>query len=84
VLELVLENKRMDITDRIVGKLAENHVDLYDESTHVGRIVLSAQGNQYELKEGYEQGDNKIYKYVDVTTHPDQKYVDCDQENGWC
>ncbi len=81
---MVLENKRMDITDRIVGKLSDNQVNLYDETTLVGRIVLNAQGNQYELMEGYEQGDNKIYKYVDVTTGPDQKYVDCDYENGWC
>ena len=81
---MVLEKKRLDVTDRIVGKLSENQMNLYEEDNLIGRIVFTNQGNQYELKEGFEQDENKIYKYADVTTEPDQKYVDCDAENGWC
>ena len=81
---MVLEKKRLDVTDRIVGKLSENQMNLYEEDNLIGRIVFTNQGNEYQLNEGFEQNENKIYKYADVTTGPDQKYVDCDDENGWC
>ncbi|WP_225228842.1 YusG family protein [Bacillus sp. PS06] len=81
---MVLEKKRIDVTDRVVAKLGANQMDLYMENEMIGKMVQSEQGNQYELKNGFEEEQNKIYQHVDVTTGPDQKYVDCDDENGWC
>lgn len=81
---MVLKHTRIDITDRVVGKLGNNEVNLFVENAPIGKIVLSDQGNQYELKQGYEREENKIYTFADVTNNPDQKYVDCDDENGWC
>ncbi|MFC4323547.1 YusG family protein [Litchfieldia salsa] len=81
---MVLEKKRLDITDRVVGKLGPNNMDLYLENELIGKMSLSDEGNRYELNNGFEEEQNKIYQYVDITTGPDQKYVDCDDENGWC
>ena len=80
----MLERKKLDITDRVVGKLNENQLDLYVEQQSIGTVLFTNQGNQYELKPGFENEGNKIFQYVDVTTNPDQKYTDCDDENGWC
>jgi hypothetical protein len=81
---MVLEQKRLDVTDRIIGKLGNGEVQLFDENEQIGRILLNQAGNIFELKNGYAQEQNKIYKYVTVTTSPDEKYVDCDSESGWC
>jgi hypothetical protein len=80
---MVLERKKLDITDRVVGKLSQSQMDLFVEEQAIGRMLLSDQGNRFELKAGYEQADNRIYQFADVTSEPDQKYVDC-EENGWC
>ncbi|MCA1031592.1 YusG family protein [Bacillus timonensis] len=81
---MVLENKRLDITDRVVGKLCESGMDLYVEEEPIGKFITSEEGNRFELKNGYEQDQYRIFKYADVTVGPDAKYVDCDYENGWC
>ncbi len=80
----MLERKKLDITDRVVGKLGQSQMDLYVEEQPIGRMLFTNQGNQYELKPGYEHEENKIFQYADVTRGPDQKYTDCDDENGWC
>lgn len=81
---MMLERKKLDITDRVVGKLNENQMDLFVEEQPIGKMLFTNQGNQFELKSGYEQENNKIFQYADVTTGADQKYTDCDEENGWC
>jgi len=81
---MVLEKQRLDITDRIVGKLGIGEIRLFEENEQIGRILLNRVGGTFELREGYETEKNKIYKYVTVTADPDQKYVDCDSESGWC
>jgi hypothetical protein len=80
---MVLERKKLDITDRVVGKLNKDQMDLFVEEQPIGRMLLANQGNQFELNPGYEHVENRIYHYTEVTSQPDQKYVDCD-ENGWC
>ncbi|MBM7661469.1 hypothetical protein JOC85_002272 [Bacillus mesophilus] len=80
----MLEQKRLDITDRVVGKFGQDQVELYVGEESIGRMLFTGQGNQYDLKPGYEQEENKIFHYADITTNPDQKYTDCDQEDGWC
>ncbi|MBA2875667.1 YusG family protein [Thermaerobacillus caldiproteolyticus] len=81
---MTLEKKRLDITDRIVGKLKNDTIELFAENEPIGRIVLSEAGGTFELNNGYEKELDKIYKQVTLTTDPDQKYVDCDSEYGWC
>ncbi len=81
----MLERRKLEITDRVVAKLGQNQLNLYVEEESIGRMLFTDQGNRYELQAGYEHGgENKIYQFVDVTTGEDQKYTDCDDENGWC
>ncbi|WP_223701418.1 YusG family protein [Sutcliffiella deserti] len=81
---MTLENKRLDITDRVVGKLSDSGFTLFVEEESIGQVTLSEQGNQYSLKNGYEQEGSKIFQQVQVPSAKDAKYVDCDYENGWC
>jgi hypothetical protein len=81
---MVLEKKRLDITERVIGKLGNGEIQLFEENKPIGRLILNENRNRFELKNGYEEEQNKIYKYVTITASPDEKYVDCDSESGWC
>ncbi|MEA3320372.1 MAG: YusG family protein [Bacillota bacterium] len=81
---MTLDNKRLDITDRVNGKLTKQGFELYVESESIGQVTFTEQGNQYSLKNGYEQEGSKIFQQVQVPSEKDAKYVDCDYENGWC
>lgn len=81
---MTLENKRLDITDRVNGKLTEQGFELFVERESIGQVLFTEQGNQYNLKNGYEQEGSKIFQQVQVPSEKDGKYVDCDYENGWC
>ncbi|MCM3618924.1 YusG family protein [Sutcliffiella horikoshii] len=81
---MTLENKRLDITDRVNGKLTEQGFELFVERESIGQVLFTEQGNQYNLKNGYEQEGSKIFQQVQVPSEKDAKYVDCDYENGWC
>ncbi|MDQ0225474.1 YusG family protein [Metabacillus niabensis] len=75
------EKQRLDITDRVVGKFTDGQLNLYLESEKIGQMVSE---NQYNLKQGYEFQNSRFYQYADVPSKKDEKYVDCDDENGWC
>lgn len=81
---MTLENKRLDITERVNGKLTEQGFELFVERESIGQVLFTEQGNQYNLKNGYEQEGSKIFQQVQVPSEKDAKYVDCDYENGWC
>ncbi|WP_273124917.1 YusG family protein [Metabacillus sp. HB246100] len=76
-----IQKQRLDITDRVVGKFGDGQLNLYLEKEKIGQMVTE---NQYNLKQGFEFDQNRFYQYADVLTGEDQKYVDCDDENGWC
>lgn len=76
-----LEKQRLDITDRIVGKFNDGQLNLYLEKEKIGQMISE---NNYELNAGYEYNNSRFYQSADVITGQDQKYVDCDDENGWC
>ncbi|MCA1319716.1 YusG family protein [Bacillus tianshenii] len=81
---MTLDNKRLDITDRVVGKMSDQGFNLYVENESIGSMTFTEQGNQYSLKNGYEQEGSRIFQQVQVPSEKDAKYVDCDYENGWC
>ncbi|MGM0836183.1 MAG: YusG family protein [Bacillota bacterium] len=81
---MTLDNKRLDITDRVVGKLSDQGFNLYVENESIGQVTFTEQGNQYSLRNGYEQEGSRIFQQVQVPSEKDVKYVDCDDENGWC
>lgn len=54
---------------------------LYHQNEEIGKMMSE---NQYELKSGYSYHENRFYHLSDTLTHGTEKYVDCDDENGWC
>ena len=81
---MALETKKVNITDRIIGKIKQDSIELYEGNEPIGHLPLSQVSNLLRLKNGYEQQNGQIYKEMTVTVGPDQKYVDCDGEAGWC
>ncbi|EPR28448.1 hypothetical protein I656_01919 [Geobacillus sp. WSUCF1] len=81
MLAMALQTTRIDVTDRIIGKLNGRSLELYEEGELIGRLPLPA---AVPLKKGYTEQNGRIYKQVTATVEPDQKYVDCDGEAGWC
>lgn len=82
--KMTLQQQRLDITDRVTGKLCDTGFQLYLENDPIGQVTFTPNGNEFELKSGFEQNGTKICQQVQVPTKPDMKYVDCDDENGWC
>ncbi|MBM7605838.1 hypothetical protein JOC75_003866 [Metabacillus crassostreae] len=76
-----IEKKHLDITDRVVGKFGDGQLNLYLEKEKIGQMIAE---NDYDLKQGYLFDNSRFYQIADVLTGQDQKYVDCDYENGWC
>lgn len=81
---MTLDNKKLDITDRVNGKLTDQGFELFVEHESIGQVMFTEHGNQFSLKNGYEQEGSKIFQQVQVPSEKDAKYVDCDYENGWC
>jgi hypothetical protein len=77
-----LKQQKVDVTDRVVGKIKNGEIELFLESSSIGKIKLP-ENMQYELEHHFETDQQKIYQHVTVTDQPDAKYTDCD-EGGWC
>lgn len=54
---------------------------LYHQNEEIGTMISE---HQYELKSGYSYDQNRFYCLSDTLTYGTEKYVDCDDENGWC
>jgi len=82
---MVLEKKKLEVTDRIVGKLKDGYMQLYLENEPIGKIELPQGGSlNIQLDPTFEVDGQKIYQQVSSVSHPDMKYTDCDDEAGWC
>ncbi|MDR0139881.1 YusG family protein [Metabacillus idriensis] len=78
------EKKRLDITDRVTGRFSAGQMNLFFEKEQIGTMSFGQNGNQVSLKNGYEEENHSFFQYADVLSKQDEKYVDCDEENGWC
>jgi hypothetical protein len=81
---MTLEKQRLNITDRVVGKFSNGQINLFLENEQIGQMVSKGAESSFDLKTNYQYEDNSFYQYVDVPTKQDEKYVDCDDVNGWC
>ncbi|MES1034324.1 YusG family protein [Bacillus pumilus] len=75
------QKEQVDITDHVTGRFKEGGMVLYHQNEEIGTMISE---NQYELKSGYSYDQNRFYRLTDTLTHGTEKYVDCDDENGWC
>ncbi|WP_174728433.1 YusG family protein [Mesobacillus harenae] len=79
---MTLEPKKLDVTDRIVGKIKNNEIQLYLENEQIGMMVIP-EGYDLKLEHHFESNNNKIYQHVSMPSEPEPRYTDCD-EGGWC
>lgn len=78
-----LNQQKLDITDRIVGKLKNGTIELYLENEWIGKITLP-KNSQIEMSHHYEiDQQQRIFQHYTSTNQPDARYTDCD-EGGWC
>jgi hypothetical protein len=79
---MTLKQQRIDVTDRVIGKMKNGEMELYLDNTPIGKMKISDQ-MQVELEHQFEVEQQKIYQHVTTTENPDAKYTDCD-DGGWC
>ncbi|MCM3765853.1 YusG family protein [Neobacillus niacini] len=78
----MLKQQKIDVTDRVIGKLKNGEIELFLENQPIGKIKLDEQIRP-ELDHHFEAEQQKIFQHVTVTEGKDAKYTDCD-DGGWC
>jgi putative ribosome biogenesis GTPase RsgA len=79
---MTLSQKKIDVTDRVVGKLKNGEIQLFLGDSPIGKIQLTNEIN-YRLDHHFEVDQQKIFQNVSVPGKTDPKYTDCD-DGGWC
>jgi hypothetical protein len=80
--KMTLSQKKIDVTDRVVGKLKNGEIQLFLENSPIGTIKLTNEIS-YQLDHHFEVEQQKIYQNISVPGKTDPKYTDCD-DGGWC
>ncbi|MGD6848679.1 YusG family protein [Rossellomorea aquimaris] len=78
---MVLEPRKLDVTNRVTGKLKDGEVELYLDNQPIGRMALPLDG--ITMEPNFEAKENKIYQSYTSTEGDQARYTDCD-EGGWC
>ncbi|MGM0854613.1 MAG: YusG family protein [Bacillota bacterium] len=78
---MVLEPKKLDVTNRVTGKFKDGEVELYLDNQPIGRMALPLDG--ITMEPNFEAKENKIYQSYTSTEGDQARYTDCD-EGGWC
>ncbi|MDT9026235.1 YusG family protein [Rossellomorea yichunensis] len=78
---MVLEPRKLDVTNRVTGKLKDGEVELYLDNQPIGRMALPLDG--IIMEPNFEAKENKIYQSYTSTEGDQARYTDCD-EGGWC
>ncbi|UII55454.1 YusG family protein [Cytobacillus spongiae] len=79
---MTLKQQKLDITDRVIGRLENGEIKLFLENEPIGKMTLP-QGCVFQLEHHFEANEQKIFQHVTVTEQPAARYTDCD-EGGWC
>ena len=79
---MALKQQKIDVTNRVTGKIKNGEMELYIENACIGKMKLP-ENIQFQLEHHFEADQQKIYQNVTVTDNPDAKYTDCD-DGGWC
>lgn len=72
--------KKIDVTDRVVGKLKNGEIELFFENSPIGKIKFPG---DIVLDHHFEASQRKIYQNVSVTNQKDLQFTDC-EEGGLC
>ncbi|BAB07202.1 YusG family protein [Halalkalibacterium halodurans] len=78
-----MDQMKVDVTNKVHGKLENGHLNLYIDRAKIGRIIETNAGLQYEMAEGFDFRDDKVFQYENPAPNQVKSYVEgCDQ--GWC
>lgn len=78
---MVLKPRKLDVTNRVTGKLKDGEVELYLDNQPIGRMALPLDG--ITMEPNFEAKENKIYQSYTSTEGDQARYTDCDG-GGWC
>ncbi|MCA1041481.1 YusG family protein [Bacillus infantis] len=79
---MTLKQQKIDITDRVTGRLKDGKLELYLGNEMIGEAPMP-EGASFTLGHHFEQNEQKIYQHITSTEQPEARYTDCD-EGGWC
>ncbi|MEH7010255.1 YusG family protein [Neobacillus niacini] len=79
---MALKPQKIDVTDRVIGKMKNGEMELFFDNTSIGKIQIPGDMT-FQLDQRFEVEQRKIFQNVTVTEQPDAKYTDCD-DGGWC
>ncbi|WLD92728.1 YusG family protein [Alkalihalobacillus sp. AL-G] len=77
------QRSRTDVTSKVYGKMDQGSMSLYLNKDKIGKIVFTNQGNLYEMSEGFEFDQEKVYRQDSNSPNQNKQLVD-DCEFGWC
>lgn len=77
-----MKQQKLDVTERVTGKLEKGGIQLYLENEPIGKISLP-EGTQLDLEHHFESQQNRIYQHISIPDQSEPRYTDCD-EGGWC
>ncbi|MCA1061179.1 YusG family protein [Rossellomorea aquimaris] len=78
---MVLEPRKLDVTNRVTGRLNNGEVELFLDNQRIGKMALPLDG--ITMEPNFEARENKIYQSYTSTEGHEARYTDCD-EGGWC
>jgi hypothetical protein len=78
---MTLEPKKLDVTERVTGKLKNGSLELYLDNQPVGRMTVPLKG--ITMEPNFEANEDKIFQHYTATEGSEARYTDCD-EGGWC
>ena len=78
---MVLEPKKLDVTNRVTGRLNNGEVELFLDNQRIGKMALPLDG--ITMEPNFEARENKIFQSYTSTEGHEARYTDCD-EGGWC
>ncbi|WP_064092894.1 YusG family protein [Rossellomorea aquimaris] len=78
---MVLQPKKLDVTERVTGKLKNGELELFLDNQPIGKMSVPLEG--VTMEPNFEAKENKIFQSYTSTEQPEARYTDCD-EGGWC
>ncbi|MGG3798819.1 YusG family protein [Metabacillus fastidiosus] len=79
----MLNEKKVDVTDQIIGKMKNGEIQLLLGDSPIGKIKFPENTQIELLDHHFETDQQRIFQNITVTEGKDARYTDCDQ-GGWC
>ncbi|MCP3740563.1 DUF2553 family protein [Rossellomorea sp. BNER] len=80
---MTLESKKLNVTERIVGKIKNGELQFYLDQELVGRMPLNTSEQNVQMEPNFELNGNEFVQNYMSPNQNESRYTDCD-EGGWC